>query len=79
IELMPLSAFPGAHNWGYDGVLPYAPVEAYGTPDELKALIDAAHGHGLIVLLDVVYNHFGPDGNYLHSYAAPFFNEDKPT
>ncbi|CAE6701450.1 malto-oligosyltrehalose trehalohydrolase [Xanthomonas arboricola] len=79
IELMPLSAFPGAHNWGYDGVLPYAPVEAYGTPDQLKALIDAAHGHGLMVLLDVVYNHFGPDGNYLHSYAAPFFNEDKPT
>ncbi|MEA9786749.1 malto-oligosyltrehalose trehalohydrolase [Xanthomonas campestris pv. raphani] len=79
IELMPLSAFPGAHNWGYDGVLPYAPAEAYGTPDELKALIDAAHGHGLMVLLDVVYNHFGPDGNYLGSYASAFFNEDKPT
>ncbi|WP_372392165.1 malto-oligosyltrehalose trehalohydrolase [Xanthomonas sp. NCPPB 3582] len=79
IELMPLSAFPGAHNWGYDGVLPYAPAQAYGTPDELKALIDAAHGHGLMVLLDVVYNHFGPDGNYLHSYAGAFFNEDKPT
>ncbi|MCF8824906.1 malto-oligosyltrehalose trehalohydrolase [Xanthomonas campestris] len=79
IELMPLSAFPGAHNWGYDGVLPYAPAEAYGMPDELKALIDAAHGHGLMVLLDVVYNHFGPDGNYLGSYASAFFNEDKPT
>ncbi|MFA1753643.1 malto-oligosyltrehalose trehalohydrolase [Xanthomonas campestris] len=79
IELMPLSAFPGAHNWGYDGVLPYAPAEAYGTPDELKALIDAAHRHGLMVLLDVVYNHFGPDGNYLGSYASAFFNEDKPT
>ncbi|KLD70734.1 malto-oligosyltrehalose trehalohydrolase [Xanthomonas pisi] len=79
IELMPLSAFPGAHNWGYDGVLPYAPADAYGTPDQLKALIDAAHGHGLMVLLDVVYNHFGPDGNYLHSYAGPFFNDDKPT
>lgn len=79
IELMPLSAFPGAHNWGYDGVLPYAPAEAYGTPDALKALIDAAHGHGLMVLLDVVYNHFGPDGNYLGSYASAFFNEDKPT
>ncbi|MCC5089907.1 malto-oligosyltrehalose trehalohydrolase [Xanthomonas campestris] len=79
IELMPLSAFPGAHNWGYDGVLPYAPAEAYGTPDELKALIDAAHGHGLMVLLDAVYNHFGPDGNYLGSYASAFFNEDKPT
>ncbi|MEA9761452.1 malto-oligosyltrehalose trehalohydrolase [Xanthomonas campestris pv. raphani] len=79
IELMPLSAFPGAHNWGYDGVLPYAPTEAYGTPDELKALIDAAHGHGLMVLLDVVYNHFGPDGNYLGNYASAFFNEDKPT
>jgi maltooligosyltrehalose trehalohydrolase len=73
IELMPLADFPGRHNWGYDGVLPFAPDSAYGTPDELKALIDAAHGHGLQVFLDVVYNHFGPDGNYLHSYAEPFF------
>lgn len=73
VELMPLNDFPGARNWGYDGVLPFAPDSSYGTPDELKALIDAAHGLGLMVFLDVVYNHFGPDGNYLHVYAEPFF------
>ena len=73
IELMPLNDFPGARNWGYDGVLPFAPDASYGTPDELKALIDAAHGQGLMVFLDVVYNHFGPDGNYLHAYAESFF------
>lgn len=76
IELMPIGAFPGARNWGYDGVLPYAPDAAYGTPDELKRLVDDAHGHGIQVLLDVVYNHFGPEGNYLHSYAEPFFRDD---
>jgi maltooligosyltrehalose trehalohydrolase len=75
IELMPIADFPGRHNWGYDGVLPYAPDLAYGTPDELKALIDAAHGEGLMVFLDVVYNHFGPDGAYLHAYAKEFFDE----
>ncbi len=75
IELMPIADFPGTRNWGYDGVLPFAPDSAYGTPDELKALIDAAHGHGLMVYLDVVYNHFGPDGNYLHAYAPQFFDE----
>ena len=69
---MPIADFPGGHNWGYDGVLPYAPDAAYGTPDELKALIDAAHGLGLMVFLDVVYNHFGPDGAYLHAYAEAF-------
>ncbi|MET1024429.1 MAG: malto-oligosyltrehalose trehalohydrolase [Pseudoxanthomonas sp.] len=79
IELMPLNEFPGRRNWGYDGVLPYAAESAYGTPDELKALIDAAHGHGLMVLLDAVYNHFGPEGNYLHQYAETFFNADAPT
>ncbi|MCC8396764.1 malto-oligosyltrehalose trehalohydrolase [Paraburkholderia sp. MMS20-SJTR3] len=79
IELMPLNDFPGRHNWGYDGVLPYAPDSAYGRPEELKALIDAAHGHGLMVFLDVVYNHFGPDGNYLHTYAKKFFREGKTT
>jgi maltooligosyltrehalose trehalohydrolase len=76
IELMPIADFPGGRNWGYDGVLPYAPDTAYGTPDELKALIDAAHGLGLMVFLDVVYNHFGPDGNYLNAYAAGFFRDD---
>ena len=79
IELMPIADFPGRHNWGYDGVLPYAPDAAYGTPGELKAMIDAAHAAGLMVLLDVVYNHFGPDGNYLHAYAESFFREDQHT
>jgi maltooligosyltrehalose trehalohydrolase len=79
IELMPIADFPGRHNWGYDGVLPYAPDAAYGSPEALKALIDAAHGMDLMVLLDVVYNHFGPDGNYLHAYAGSFFRDDIAT
>ncbi|MHC8411373.1 malto-oligosyltrehalose trehalohydrolase [Pseudomonas sp. Hz4] len=79
IELMPLAQFPGDRNWGYDGVLPYAPQASYGSPEQLKHLIDTAHGHGLAVILDVVYNHFGPDGNYLHRYAKGFFREDKHT
>ncbi len=76
IELMPIAEFPGARNWGYDGVLPYAPDASYGSPEELKRLIDRAHGLGIMVFLDVVYNHFGPDGNYLPTYAAPFFRDD---
>lgn len=79
VELMPIADFPGRRNWGYDGVLPYAPDAAYGTPDELKSLIDAAHGLGLMVFLDVVYNHFGPDGNYLHRYAPDLFHADRHT
>ncbi len=79
IELMPIGQFPGERNWGYDGVLPFAPQSSYGSPDELMALIDQAHGLGLMVLLDVVYNHFGPDGNYLHRYAGEFFREDRQT
>ena len=79
IELMPVNAFSGDRNWGYDGVLPFAPAEAYGTPEELRALIDAAHGHGLMIFLDVVYNHFGPDGNYLGAYASAFFHADRHT
>jgi len=79
IELMPIADFPGAHNWGYDGVLPFAPDRTYGTPAELKSLVDAAHGHGLMILLDVVYNHFGPDGAYLHSYAKAFFDPNVHT
>jgi maltooligosyltrehalose trehalohydrolase len=79
IELMPVNDFPGRRNWGYDGVLPYAPDAAYGTPDELKALVDAAHDHGLMIFLDVVYNHFGPDGNYLSLYAPQFFRNDRHT
>jgi maltooligosyltrehalose trehalohydrolase len=73
LELMPLADFSGRRNWGYDGVLWYAPDGAYGRPDDLKALIDAAHARGLMVLLDVVYNHFGPEGNYLGRYAPGFF------
>ncbi len=75
IELMPLADFPGQRNWGYDGVLQFAPDSAYGTPADLKNLIQAAHDKGLMVFLDVVYNHFGPDGNYLHVYAKSFFTE----
>ena len=69
VELMPINDFPGVRNWGYDGVLPFAPDHAYGTPDDLKALVDAAHEQGLMIFLDVVYNHFGPDGNYIGTYA----------
>jgi len=79
IELMPINDFPGTRNWGYDGALPFAPDRSYGTPDELKALIDAAHGRGLMMFLDVVYNHFGPDGNYLGAYAPDFFRHDVNT
>jgi maltooligosyltrehalose trehalohydrolase len=74
IELMPVAAFSGRHGWGYDGVLPFAPHAGYGRPEDLKRLVDAAHARGLMMLLDVVYNHFGPDGNYLHAYAPQFFN-----
>jgi malto-oligosyltrehalose trehalohydrolase len=75
IELMPVADFAGRHNWGYDGVLLYAPDSAYGRPEDLKTLIDAAHRRGLMVFLDVVYNHFGPEGNYLGRYAPSFFTE----
>lgn len=73
IELMPIADFPGRRNWGYDGVLPYAPDSSYGEPEDLKAFVEAAHARDLMVLLDVVYNHFGPDGNYLSLYAPEFF------
>ena len=75
VELMPLAQPAGDRNWGYDGVLPFAPQRTYGTPDELKAFIEAAHARGLCVFLDVVYNHFGPEGNYLNVFAEPFFTE----
>lgn len=75
IEIMPVADFPGQRNWGYDGVLPYAPDGSYGRPEDFKALVDAAHARGIGVLLDVVYNHFGPDGNYLGAYAGAFFTE----
>ncbi len=79
IELMPVAQFPGKRNWGYDGVLPFAPQNSYGKPEELARLVDQAHSLGLSVMLDVVYNHFGPDGNYLHSYADDFFDDGKQT
>lgn len=79
IELMPIADFKGSRNWGYDGVLPFAPDAAYGRPEALKHLIDTAHAKGLMVLLDCVYNHFGPAGNYLHSYAKTFFTERHQT
>ena len=75
IELMPVAAFPGRFGWGYDGVLPFAPHNAYGTPDELKHLVQQAHRLGLMVFMDVVYNHFGPSGNFLGRYAPQFFSE----
>ena len=79
IELMPLAECPGRWGWGYDGALLFAPKAGYGRPEDLKRLVQAAHARGLMVLLDVVYNHFGPEGNYLHRYAAPFFHPDRHT
>ncbi len=75
IEIMPIAEFPGARNWGYDGVLPYAPDASYGRPEDFKAFVQAAHERGLMVLLDVVYNHFGPEGNYLWAVARETFTE----
>ncbi|WP_270935912.1 malto-oligosyltrehalose trehalohydrolase [Falsiroseomonas oryzae] len=74
IELMPVGAFPGRFGWGYDGVLPFAPHPAYGAPEDLKALVQAAHARGLMVLLDVVYNHLGPEGNSLQQIAPEAFS-----
>jgi maltooligosyltrehalose trehalohydrolase len=73
LELMPLASFPGTRNWGYDGVDLFAPSQVYGGPMGLRRLIDAAHAHGLSVLVDAVYNHFGPDGNYLRCYSPHYF------
>ena len=72
IEIMPVAEFPGSRNWGYDGVHLYAPQSSYGGPEELRALVDAAHAQGVAVILDVVYNHVGPEGNYLGSFG-PYF------
>lgn len=79
VELMPLADVPGDRNWGYDGVLPFAPSHNYGTPDELRAFVARAHALGLSVYLDVVYNHFGPEGNYLHAYAGEFYTQRHQT
>ena len=79
LEIMPVAAAPGRAGWGYDGVLAFAPQAAYGRPEDFKRLIAAAHERGLMVFLDVVYNHFGPEGNYLHTYAPTFFNRQHAT
>jgi maltooligosyltrehalose trehalohydrolase len=78
VELLPLATFPGRHNWGYDGVAPYSVHEVYGGPSALQRFVDAAHGHGLGVCLDVVYNHLGPDGNYLGEFG-PYFTDKHHT
>src|SRR5947209_11107282 len=74
VELMPVAEFPGGRNWGYDGTHPYAPHSAYGGPQGLKTLVNACHEKGLAVVLDVVYNHLGPEGNYLGEYG-PYFTD----
>ncbi|WP_312382911.1 malto-oligosyltrehalose trehalohydrolase [Atlantibacter subterraneus] len=79
IEVLPVSQFGGNRGWGYDGVLLYAPHSAYGTPDDFKAFVDAAHGYGLSVVLDIVLNHFGPEGNYLPLLAPDFFHKERMT
>jgi maltooligosyltrehalose trehalohydrolase len=78
LELMPLASFPGTRGWGYDGVALFAPFPAYGSPQELADFVSACHGHGIAVLLDVVYNHLGPDGNYLGMYG-PYFTDKYKT
>ena len=74
VEIMPVGQFPGTRNWGYDGVLPYAAQDSYGGPHGLQRLVDACHAEGLAIFLDVVYNHFGPEGNYLGEFG-PYFND----
>ncbi len=78
LELMPVNGFPGEFGWGYDGVNLWAPAHIYGSPDDLRFLVNEAHGHGLAVILDVVYNHFGPDGNYLRAFSDDYFSEAHP-
>ncbi|MGB9513173.1 MAG: malto-oligosyltrehalose trehalohydrolase, partial [Candidatus Acidiferrum sp.] len=79
IELMPVADFPGKYSWGYDAVLLFAPDSNYGRPQDLKAFVDAAHEQGIMVFLDVVYNHFGPEGNFLPSYAPEIYDDRHPT
>ena len=79
VELMPLAGFPGARGWGYDGVTPFAPYAGYGTPEDLCAFVDEAHGLGMLVMLDAVFNHLGPDGNYLSVYAPEYFTDRHQT
>ncbi len=79
LEILPIAHFPGTRGWGYDGVLHYAPHSAYGSPEDVKAFVDAAHANGIAVYLDVVYNHFGPEENYLSRYAPGFFHTERET
>ncbi|QUS36397.1 malto-oligosyltrehalose trehalohydrolase [Falsirhodobacter algicola] len=79
VELMPVGQFPGARGWGYDGVLPWAPHPSYGTPADMRAFVDAAHRAGISVILDVVYNHFGPDGAWIGQVAPSFFHPEIAT
>ena len=79
LELMPINEFPGSRNWGYDGTLIFAPESAYGTPDDLRALVDRAHELGLCMVLDVVYNHFGETDNFVQQYAPEWFNDNVQT
>ena len=78
LEIMPVAEFPGRRNWGYDGVYHFAPASTYGTPDDMRRFVDAAHAHNLAVILDVVYNHFGPEGNYTGRYS-PYYLSEKHT
>src|SRR5258705_1398534 len=73
--MMPIAEFPGRFGWGYDGVGLYAPAHIYGQPDDLRAFVDRAHALGLGVILDVVYNHLGPDGNYLADFSRDYFTD----
>ncbi len=79
IELMPVAEFPGDFGWGYDGVNLFAPEQVYGSPDELRSFVDQAHALGIGVILDVVYNHLGPDGNYLAEFAGDYFSKKHKT
>src|SRR5262249_36363700 len=74
VEVMPVAEFPGKFGWGYDGVQLFAPTRLYGSPDDMRAFVDRAHALGLGVILDVVYNHFGPDGNYIRAFAPQFLS-----
>ena len=79
IEMMPIADFPGEFGWGYDGVDLFAPCRLYGTPDDLRAFVNDAHSLGLAVILDVVYNHFGPEGNYLRVFSEDYFTDQHET
>ena len=75
VEVMPVAAFPGRFGWGYDGVDLFAPTQLYGSPDDFRFFVDRAHALGLGVILDVVYNHLGPDGNYLKEFSSAYFSD----